>query len=175
MTNFTTSAEIQNSTDEAIQSAIVTLTNNGFAITHRDADSAELIGPGMNSTRQNPILGASKITLTTHDHSIKAEAELGGVDTMRRFLTWFPLLLGLGLGLFFCFGGGLLFGQQFGIGFGVPWAKGWRWILVSIGGAMLPVSPWLVLSPLISGMIKKRTQNAVEILLHNSTFSKYDA
>jgi len=156
------------SSEGVLEFAIATLANNGFAITYRDATSATLTGPGLNSTRQNPILGASRITLVRRGSTFYAEAELGGVDTMQRFLMWFPFLLGLGLGLFFCVGGGLIFGRQMGVAFGVPWAPGWQWMVVAMGGAMLPVAPWLILSPLMVNMIRKRTQNAIETLVHNA-------
>jgi hypothetical protein len=175
MTRFSTSTEANCSSVDVLTSAIVTLTNNGFAITHRDARSVSLTGPGLNSTRQNPILGASKITLQIRDNSIVADAELGGVDAMQRFVIRFPFLLGLSLGLLFGIGGGLLFGWQFGVGFGVPWAQGWRWMLLAIGGSMLPVAPWLILSPLIARMIRIRTQNAVETLIRNAAFTEKPA
>jgi hypothetical protein len=170
VTTFATSAPTVDRSD-ALQTAITTLTNNGFAITHRDAASASLTGPGLYSTKQNPILGATKVLLSVHNKSLNAEAELGGVDAMQRFLTRFPLLLGLGLGTVLGVVGGYLFGQQFGVGFGVPWAQGWKWMLLAIGVAMLPVSPWLFISPLISRMIRRRTQNALETLVRNASYS----
>jgi hypothetical protein len=175
MTSFNTSSQTTGSSDDVLRTAIVTLTSNGFAISHRNSKSVSLKGPGLNNTRQNPILGASKISLQIHDNSIVADAELGGVDAMERFLMRFPFLLGLGMGLFFGVAGGLLFGRQFGVGFGVPWAQGWRWMLLAFGGAMLPVAPWLILSPLMSRMIRRRTQNAVETLIHNAAFATQPA
>jgi hypothetical protein len=166
---FTTSTQIY--ADDALESAVKTLTYNGFAITHRDATSVSLTGPGLNSTRQNPLLGASKITLCLADNAINANAELGGVDAMQRFLMRFPLLLGLGLGLFFGICSGLLFGQQFGIGLGIAGVQGWKWLLLAIGFSMLPVAPWLILSPLIAKSFRKRTQDAIETLIRNAAFS----
>lgn len=104
-----------------LQAALVALTNNGFAIVKRDGKSVDLTGPGLNSTRQNPLLGASRIHLELHGHELSLEAELGGVETMRRFLMRFPFMLGLGL--YFGVVGGIAFGRQFGVGFGVPWAQ----------------------------------------------------
>lgn len=171
MTTFTTSAATQGSSDGVLQSAITTLTHNGFAITHRDATSVSLTGPGLNSSRQNPLLGASKITLCVADNTINADAELGGVDAMQRFLMRFPFLLGAGLGLFFGIIGGVVFGQQSGVGFGIPGVHGWKWMLMAIGVSMLPVAPWLILSPLMAKSIRKRTQNAIETLIRNAAFS----
>lgn len=169
VTTFTTSAIVAGLTDDVLKSAVATLTTNGFEITHYDKTYVSLVGPGLNSTKQNPILGASKIALRLNGKRLEAEVELGGVDAMQRFLMWFPFLLGLGLGIFFGIGGGFLFGQIFGVGFGVPQAQGWKWMLVAVGGAMIPVSPWLILTPILCRMIRKRTQNAVEVLVRNAT------
>ena len=122
MNTYTTSTETPGPTGEILQAALTVLTNNGFAIVNRDELTASLKGPGLNSTRQNPLLGASAIRLALEGNQLRLDADLGGVDSMRRFLMRFPFLLGLGLGLFFGVGGGLMFGQLFGVGFGVPWA-----------------------------------------------------
>jgi hypothetical protein len=168
MNTFSTSAVTKVATADVLQASLITLTNNGFAIVNRNEDSADLTGPGLNSTKQNPLLGASRIRLKLQGQQLRLDAELGGVDSMRRFLLRFPLILGLGLGLLFAVIGGLTFGRQFGIGFGMPWAPGWTWLLVAFGAAMLPISPWLFLSPLISNMIQKRTENALVTLVQNS-------
>ena len=168
MNTFSVSAVTENTTDDVLQSALITLTNNGFAIVNRDANSAELTGPGLNSTKQNPLLGASRIRLKREGEELRLDAELGGVDSMRRFLMRFPLILGVAFGLLFGVVGGFAFGRQFGVGFGVPWAQGWKWLLVAIGGAVLPLSPWLFLSPMMSNMIRTRTQNALATLVRNA-------
>jgi hypothetical protein len=171
MLTFSTSAITQGSVHGVLESAIATLTHHGFSISHRDAKSACLVGPGMTSTRQNPLLGASKITLLLRHNTIDADAELGGVDGMQKFLMWFPWLLGIGLGLLLGVGGGILFGQQFGVGFGVPWANGWQWIAFAFGVAILPVAPWLFLSPIVARRIRQRTQAAIETLVRNAALS----
>ncbi len=168
ITTFSTYAVTTRPTDDVLRAALVTLTNNGFAIVNRDEKSADLTGPGLNNTRQNPLLGASRIHIELQGQKLCLDAELGGVDSMRRFLMRFPFILGLGLGLFLGVGGGIAFGRQFGVGFGVPWAQGWTWLLVAIGGAMLPVTPWLFLSPMMSNLVRTRTQNALATLVQNS-------
>lgn len=168
MSIFSTSAIVTKPSEDVLQAALTILTNNGFAIVNRDKNSAELIGPGLNSTKQNPLLGASKIQLKLRRQQLCLDAELGGVDSMRRFLMRFPFILGLGLGLFFGVVGGFVFGRQFGVGFGVPWAQGLTWMCVAIGGAVLPVTPWLFLSPIMSNRIRTRTQNALATLVQNA-------
>ena len=164
MTTFSTSATVLGTPARALHSAVTTLTNNEFAIVHCDDARATLTGPGLNSTRQNPLLGATRIDLRVDDNRLDVDAELGGVDSMRRFLTWFPLLLGAGLG---AVAGGLFF-SQFGDDLDLPWAEGWQRILFAVGAAMLPVAPWLVLSPMMARWICNRTQRALETLVNNA-------
>lgn len=168
MNTFSTSAVVSRSTIDGLQVALAILAKNGFTIISRDSETAHLIGPGLHSTKQNPLLGASSIHLRLEKQQLRLDAELGGVDSMRRFLYRFPLRLGLGLGLSFGILGGLGFGRQFGVGFGVPWAQGWAWFFLALAGGLLPVAPWLVLSPLLSRLIQTRTQNALTSLVHNA-------
>ena len=171
MSSFRKSAIASVLSDSILDSAVQTLTNNGFAIVDRSEDSVTLHGPGLNSTRQNPLLGATRIKLALNGKTLDADAELGGVQRMQRFLSRLPFLLGLGLGLFFGVGGGILFGQLFGVGFGVPWAQGSQWLLFAICVSMLPVAPWLFISPLMSRSIQKRTEDAITTLVRNATFT----
>ena len=168
MNTFSTSAVTTSPSDDVLQAALATLTNNGFAILKRGKTSVDLTGPGLSSTKQNPLLGASAIHIELHGQKLDLDGDLGGVDSMRRFLMRFPFMLGLGLGLFFGVFGGFAFGRQFGVGFGVPWAQGLTWMLFAIGIAMLPVTPWLFLSPMMSKMIQTRTQNALTTLVTNA-------
>lgn len=171
---FTTSTPLGSPPADALQSALATLTNNGFAISRRGADFATVTGPGLYSTKQNPILGASRVELQIDNDTLHVQAELGGVDSIQRFLIWFPFLLGLGLGVVFTVVGGIVFGQKYEVGFGVPWAQGWRWVVAAMAFAMLPVTPWLFLSPLTTKIIRKRTQRALETLAGNAAFpAKY--
>ena len=114
------------------------------------------------------MLGASAIDLELADNTLSLGAELAGVESMQRFLKLFPLMLGVGLGLFFGIGGGIVFGRQFDVGFGVPWAQGPAWMLVALGAAMLPVSPWLFLSPMMSKRIRTHTEDALTALVTNA-------
>jgi hypothetical protein len=154
--------------ERTFSNAVHVLETVGFKILSCDKQHAELQGPGLNSTKQNPLLGATAIQLRCTNNTIKLDATLGGVATMERFLKWFPLGLGMALGTLFAFVGGIGFGRALGVPFGVPWAQGLNWIVVAYALALLPISPWLFISPWLIGMIRKRTMEALNTLLHNA-------
>jgi hypothetical protein len=155
-------------TERTFSNAVLVLEAVGFKILSCDKQHAELQGPGMSSTKQNPLLGATAIQLRCSRNTIKLDARLGGVATMERFLKWFPLGLGITLGTLFAFVGGFGFGKAFGIPFGVPWAQGLNWILVAYTLALLPITPWFFISPWMIGIIRQRTTESLKTLLHNA-------
>lgn len=170
MLRYTTSASFSFCPAETVLEQVLTvLATHGFHLQRRDHHSAILSGPGLRSTRQSPLLGASTIDVEIQGQNLVLDAQLGGVASMQRFLTWFPLLLGLGLALLFGVVGGLVMGQKFGVGFGVPWAQGWQWVLFAFGVALLPVSPWIFITPLMSRSLEKRTEAALTTLAQNAT------
>ena len=148
--------------------ALSILANNGFVIVERSNDSAIVTGPGLRSTRQNPLLGATRIQINVEESQVFLNAELGGVDTMQKFVLLFPFALSFTLSAFFAVAGGWFFGKQFGIGFGVPWAKGWNWFMVAIGIGMLPAFPWLFISPWMAKLIRNNTHKALDALVANA-------
>ena len=96
----------------------------------------------MHSTHQPPIVGVTELRLVMSSSTISAEAILGGVATMKAFVALFPPGLVLTLWVIF-----RLVGMQ------APWQ-------VLLAGA-----PWIVLAPLISSMMERRTTRAVEVLV----------
>lgn len=84
MRTFSTSAELVKPFEEFLQSALVVLTSNGFIIEWCDRMAAEVTGPGLRSTRQNPLLGATRIRIERSGERVELSAELGGVEGMRR-------------------------------------------------------------------------------------------
>jgi hypothetical protein len=162
-------------TTRILNAALGILANNGFVIVERSNDSVIAIGPGLKSTRQNPLLGATRIQIDLDDNQVVLNAELGGVAYMQKFVMLFPFALGFALSVFFAVTGGWFFGKQFGVGFGVPWAKGWSWFKVAIGIGMLPSLPWLIISPWIAKMIRNNTHQALDALVTNAVQMESDA
>lgn len=151
---YAASLPFHGDTDKAFHLAESALTAIGFRITERTAGSVEMVGPGMNSTRQSALMGASRVHIFGGRGELTIEADLGGVERMSRFVTLFPI------GLVLCLGTLLsaVFGALFGPGI---------WIVAvaaAMGGnAVL----WLLLGPLMARGIRTRTDRALETLLAN--------
>lgn len=143
------------SQEQLLRSFVTTLTQLGFRLEKQSHDTKEFLGPGMSTTRQSPLLGASVIHVKIEGRYVKVNAELGGVTRMKRFMVILIGSLCVGLGLIF--GGlaaaGLLKSRNGGE---VHW-----WVV------LLPFLPWIFLIPLISRSLEKRTRNAIETMVHN--------
>jgi hypothetical protein len=134
-------------TNTALHLADAALTALGFRITERTAGSLEAVGPGMNSTRQSALLGASRIRIGSGHGELSIEAELGGVERMSRFVRRFPIGLGLLLAVVFVAA----------FGFRVP-----AWI-----APLVAVLPWLVIGPWMAQSMRARTCRGLDALLAN--------
>jgi hypothetical protein len=88
-------------TAKAFDLAVAALRSLGFRVVARDDFSLDLVGPGMNSTRLSPLLGASRIQITRATGELALEAELAGIQRMARFVTLFPVGLSLALCVLF--------------------------------------------------------------------------
>ncbi|UCF16460.1 MAG: hypothetical protein JSW59_03185 [Phycisphaerales bacterium] len=135
----------------AFSAARNVLGSNGFKIERLSNKELVFTGPGMQSNRQNPILGVTRGHLRITEKSIDFSGELGGVEFMRKFLYFFPP----GLAIFLM----IIFGILGHVKPEMP--NTFLWVVP------LTVSPWIVLSPLIAKSIKKKTHAAVDTLLHN--------
>jgi hypothetical protein len=123
----------------ALEVARTALLGQGFEIVDQSSGELRATGPGMNSTHQPPLCGASEITFLVGTSAVVARAQLGGARKMKMFLWLFPPGLGLTLTVLF-----VLFGVS----------RSWV--------PLLAVSPWLVLSPIMSSWIQQRTKKAVD-------------
>ena len=168
MDDYKIARELSVSPEDAIRCAKTMLAANGFRVESESPGSLVCVGPGLRSTRQNAILGASRIVISVSQPYLTLIATLDAVRSMQRFVRWFPIGLGLGLGIVLGIVQGFVFGAQTGVGFGVPWASGWKWMALMCAGSLLPVSPWFIISPMIAKSLNLRCQAALETLLINS-------
>jgi hypothetical protein len=151
---YVTTVPFDGNTAKAFDLALSALTPLGFQAVTRDALSLELVGPGMNSTRQSALLGASRIQITRSGRELAIEAELGGVEWMGRFLVLFPIGLCLFLAVLFFVVFSLLFNNRLWV---IPV------VAVTGGNALL----WLFLAPYLTRVIKARTCRGIDALLNN--------
>lgn len=149
-----------------------TLTVQGFTVVRAERDVIEFSGPGMVNSRQPAICGAGRIRLTRRHGEMTLEADFEGVERMRRFLQLF--LTSMALGFLALFGPvmGIIFGRQFGVGFGVPFAQGWNWMLFIGPLVLLPLLPWIVLTPLLCRRFRNRARQALDDLLKSLTVAQ---
>ena len=88
--NYEASSPWNGDVGKAFHLAESALTAIGFRLLKRTAESVELVGPGMNSTKQSPLVGASRIHVRGGG-KLTVEAELGGAEGMARFISLFPM------------------------------------------------------------------------------------
>ncbi len=148
---YSKSAPYTDDTSKAFEAAKLILLPNNYRIDQIKDNEISFIGNTMISTRQNPIVGATKITITrTADH-INLSAHLTGVFYMILFVCLFPLAICLALALIFYF---LKMGSQ------------------AVMVPFIVMIPYIGISPVMSYFIKKRTANALDTLLFNITITE---
>jgi hypothetical protein len=148
VTRYAASVPFRGDADRAFALAESALTALAFRHTERTAAALELVGPGMNSTRQSALVGASRIRIVSDRGELALEADLHGVASMARFVILFPIGLCLFLAILFA----IVFSEVF---WGVAAATG--------AAALL----WLLLGPLMARTIRARTCRALDALLAN--------
>jgi hypothetical protein len=95
----------------------------------------------MRSTQQSALLGVSQFRFQIAASTLTASATLGGVASMKAFVTLFPPGRILSLVVLFAV-----------LGQGISYLGLWL------------VAPWLVISPLMAALIERRTTRAVDRL-----------
>ena len=137
---------------KATEIARSTLLPLGFQVVSSSDYELRATGPGINSTRENPLKGISEATIVVRSSAIEMQAALGGVRKMKLFLTFFPL----GMALMFM----IVFGV---LALSVPIFRRWWVFLIPLAA----LAPWLFLSPMMIRMIERRTNQAIDTLLNN--------
>jgi hypothetical protein len=140
------------SAKRALAIAQSTLISQNFQITSSSDYELSASGPGVSSTRENPLKAVTEATFIIRNSAIEFSGVLGGAEKMIRFLRILPLAMGA----FFL----LLWSIM---AFAVPMFRHW-WIFVI---AIAPLLPWLILGPIIGKSVQTRTRAAVDALLAN--------
>jgi hypothetical protein len=140
------------SASNALKVAKSTFLPQGFQLVASNEYELRVTGPGINSTRENPLKGITEASIIVRSSAIEIKAALGGVEKMKKFLTFFPL------------GMALLFLIVFGVlALTIPDLRRPWFFLIPI----VVLLPWLFLAPLMSRMIGRRTMQAIDTLLNN--------
>jgi hypothetical protein len=151
---YTASVPFHGDTEKAFGLAESALTSIGFRIVQRTDHALDLVGPGMNSSRESALVGASQIQFRHGHGELAVEAKLGGVERMSRFVTLFPI--GLCLFLF------VVFSVIFGF---VVRQRGW---VIPVAGATGGIAVlWLLLGPVMARGIRARTCRGLDALVSN--------
>ncbi|MEL6108746.1 MAG: hypothetical protein AAFU85_22290 [Planctomycetota bacterium] len=162
--DYETEINVNADAHEVVDNAIHALVACGMKLDRRETKEATLCGPGLRSTNQNPVLGATTLRLIERDHPnprIIVHADLGGVRWIGRFIIRFPLLLSLGLLVIY------FLVQWFGAGLGlaaIPPAVHWA----VFGTALLVAFPWLLIQPIIVRKLTAKTEQAIADLIRSA-------
>jgi hypothetical protein len=144
MIQYNKTIQFAGDVDAAMTMAKTIFGLNGFNLNQTGLGRLCLTGPGMTSTKQNPILGLSRGELTFTGEALELTGELGGVAFMKKFLYLFPPALVVVMMVIFMFTN-----PDQPVGFTPLWS----------------VVPWIVLSPVLSKYIQKKTEDAIATTL----------
>jgi hypothetical protein len=141
----------------ALDFAAESLTAEGFKVERRVAERLEAVGPELPGGRS--LLGAEmRIVVAARFGELRLEAELSGLEKLRRRMLRFVILLPLSL-----------FVLQ-GVAFTLLMPRSVRvWTIGFAGGlAAFFIALWLVIGPLIFGRFERRIRGALDRLLEDS-------
>jgi hypothetical protein len=137
--------------EKAVDAAANVFIQHSFQIVEQSETTVELTGPGMISSRQDPLVGISRIRISQSSGSLSVEAQFDSIRKLIKYLAVFIVVMGV----FFLVLFAILFTRQeqpMGIV-----------VLISVA----PLAPWPVLLPLILRWLKSRTARALDVLLSN--------
>ena len=126
-----------------------TLVPNGFRVVDANPHRRVLKGPGMQSTRENSVRGATKITVEVEGETLHLRAELNGVLFMAMFVCIFPVLLWAGFAV-----AGLLSSAES--------------TAALSGKALVGAAVWFVVGPALALWIRRRTTRALDDMMDNA-------
>ena len=151
---YTASVHFTGDPAKAFDLAVSALMALGFRTHASDPAKIDMVGPGLNSTRQSALLGASRIIVNHSDKELVLAAELGGVARLARLITIFPIVLTLGLAGILA----LVFSFLFPV-------ETWIFTVLLVAGGNLLL--WLILAPIMKRSVLARTCRGLDSLLYN--------
>lgn len=135
--------------DTAAQWAVDRLATIGFLYEGRMEDRMRFKGPGMNSTKENPLVAVSELQLHYESGELVLFARMGGLKRLIRIMGVMLLCLCLGLMIVFR----ILFTDVGGF---QPWIF-----------PVLPLAPWIFILPILYVIHSRRAARALDAFLQN--------
>ncbi len=145
---FSSTRSYSGDASEALRIAETAFLPNGFRVVDSSASQLKLKGRGMHSTQENPIRGATEVTIQAQDSVLKLDASLGGVVGLSLFAAILPVALWAALKL----------PDQLKSPEGIFTLK----VLCGAGF-------WVVGVPMLVFWLRKRTINALEDILTSAS------
>lgn len=150
-------APISGPVNKVLDLALTTLLATGFQLTNQKTSSLSFSNPqGLVSTKQNPLLGASKIELSCSKNKISLNAKLDAADKLSKFLLYFPPVLIIGLTLVL----GLMTGFTLS-------NNGYLWVRPVALLCVINLSLWYILAFYLNKMIYRRTEKSLHTFLNS--------
>lgn len=147
--NYSTARKFSGQEALAFSAIEATLLPNSFRITRSEASLLELKGRGMQSTKEDPVRGATVVLVEARDGFLHLNARLGGVLFMVIFVCLFPVLLT----------------GSFAV---APMIKSGGGIASLSTEALYGMAVWSVLGPLMGLWIRHRTIESLRAMLENA-------
>ena len=149
---YSTSLPFSGNAKRALAIAQTTLLASNFVVLSSSETSLQVKGRGTTSTRENPLKGMTEATFIVRNSAIEVSADLGGAQWLKNFLRIMPLAMA---GLFL-----VVFGI---LAIFVPVFRNWWVYLIPLAA----LSPWVILAPVLSRSMERRTTAAIDDLLSN--------
>ena len=134
---------------KALEFSLNVFLQHGFSIVKKNTTGFELQGPGMVSSRQNPLLGISRLMCFLQGHHLILKAEFGGIRKLRKIMIFFLCALALFFVVLFT----ILLRDRPSFNWWLPLA---------------PFLPWPFLLPIMVKVFFSRTRRALDVLIKNA-------
>ena len=156
---YETSASYSGDPRLVMQSACDALSAADMRITTKTDTTIEFTGPKLNSSKENPVRGISNGRLSVTGSSISIKADLSCITRLITILA--------------CLFGGM---EILGIVVVAIVMRHSSLLPMMLGILIGSAAPWIVLLPLMSRWMKRRTTRAIDTLLNNlSVAARLDA
>jgi hypothetical protein len=140
-----------------LDALVIALASVGFRVERRAAGEVEFVGLTALGAHHIALVGASRIVARASDRRLVLEAELGGVEQLRRFMSLLPLTMGVGLAIVVGAVVPIVFRQKIE-------ERGWILLAPMFGMVFMLFLIALVFGPIAARKFEARTRAALDAL-----------